>query len=153
MSTVEKFRALHAFTQKYPNTMKSWEFVDPSNYNEIRVYTDKRILTVQYDPETEKITIAQNEANFEDFSALRCPHCGSTKVNTQIVSESQLKDKHHGCIWWLFIGWWWLPVKWIFFTFPALIFKLFVPKRQVIVTEHFPMNVCQSCGHTWKPQK
>lgn len=151
MSTVEKFRALHAYTQKYPNTMKSWEFIAPSNYNEIRVYTDKRILTVHYDPETEKITIMQNEANFEDFSSLRCPHCGSTKVNTQIVSESQLKDKNHGCIWWLLIGWWWLPVKWIFFTFPALIFKLFVPKRQEIVTEHFPMNVCQSCGHTWKP--
>ena len=150
MDYQDRFRALHAFTNKYPNAMKSWEYIDKADYNVIRVYTEKRILTVKYDPATDNITIMQNEDNFEDFSLLRCPQCGSNKVNVQIVSESQLRDKHHGCIWWLLVSWWWLPVKWIFFTFPALIFKLFAPKRQKIVTEHHSMNVCQSCGHTWK---
>ena len=27
--------------------------------------------------------------------------------------------KKHGCLWWLCIGWWWLPTKWVFFSIPA----------------------------------
>lgn len=88
--------------------------------------------------------------SYVERGSLRCPHCGSNNVNVQIVSESQLHDKHHGCMWWILISWWWLPIKWLFLTFPALIFKLFAPKRQKIVTKHHKMNVCQSCGYTWK---
>ena len=163
MDYQDKFRALHAFTRQYPNRLKSWEYVEPDNYDLIRVYTETRILTVQYDPGTERISIKQNEENWEAFdvpqssqvstethSSMRCPKCGSNHVNVQIVTESQLHDKHHGCLWWLLIGSWWVPIKWLVFTLPALIFKIFVPKRQKIVTEHYSMGVCQSCGHTWK---
>ena len=59
-----------------------------------------------------------------------CPKCGSNDVNVQVVQETQLTDKHHGIFWWLFIGWWWLPLKWLFFTLPALIVKIFAPKRK-----------------------
>ena len=27
--------------------------------------------------------------------------------------------KKHGCAWWLCIGWWWLPVKWVFYNVPV----------------------------------
>ena len=81
---------------------------------------------------------------------MRCPKCKSNNVSVQAVTESQLKDKHRGCFWWLCIGWWWLPIKWIFLTLPALIVKIFVPKRQKLVNKHISMCVCQSCGYSWK---
>ena len=37
---------------------------------------------------------------------LRCPQCGSTNVNVQMVTDTKLVDKHHGCLWWVCIGWW-----------------------------------------------
>ena len=80
---------------------------------------------------------------------MTCPHCGSSNVTVQAVSESQLKTKHRGCLWWLLISWWWLPIKWILFTIPALIVKIFAPKRQKIVTTHSTLCVCQECGHSW----
>lgn len=79
-----------------------------------------------------------------------CPKCKSTNVNVQMVSETQLKTKHHGIIWWLCIGWWWLFFKWIFLTIPALIVKIFAPKRHKLKTVHKSMCVCQNCGHSWK---
>lgn len=81
---------------------------------------------------------------------MRCPKCGSENVSVQMVSESKLKNKRHGLIWWLCIGLWWVPIKWLFFTVPALIFKIFAPKRQKIKTIHKTMCVCQTCGHNWK---
>ena len=61
--------------------------------------------------------------------AMKCPRCGSTNVIVTIVNESQLVKDKPGCVWWLFIGWWWIPVKWIFFTVPARILKVFVPSK------------------------
>lgn len=37
-----------------------------------------------------------------------CPKCGSENVNTQVVTDVKLKDKHHGVLWWFFVGW--LPI-------------------------------------------
>ena len=54
-----------------------------------------------------------------------CPKCGSQNVAIQVVNEVKLKNAHHGCLWWLIIGWWWIPIKWIFLTFPALLAKIF----------------------------
>lgn len=33
------------------------------------------------------------------------------------------KTKKHGLGWWLFISWWWYPIKWIFFSIPAAIIR------------------------------
>lgn len=79
-----------------------------------------------------------------------CPKCGSAHVNVQAVTSSQLKNKHHGCLYWLLIGWWWVPIWWLCFTIPALIVKIFAPKRQKLKTTHSSMCVCQNCGNTWK---
>lgn len=78
-----------------------------------------------------------------------CPKCNSQNVNTQIVNEVELKNKHHGIIWWLFVGWWWLPIKWLIFTLPALIIAIFGHKKQKVVNKQKTMCICQDCGHSW----
>ena len=80
---------------------------------------------------------------------MKCPKCGSTNVNVQVVTETQLKNKHHGIFWWIFIGWWWIPVKWIGFFGLALLAKIFAPKRQKLKQKHISKCVCQNCGHMW----
>lgn len=80
---------------------------------------------------------------------MTCPRCGSYNVTVSAVNDYDLKDKHHGCFWWLLIGWWWLPVKWLCFTIPALIIKIIVPKRQKLVTKQSTVCVCQDCGDRW----
>lgn len=81
---------------------------------------------------------------------MTCPKCRSENVNVQVVSETQIKNKHHGVIWWLLLGWYWVPIKWLFLTLPALIVKIFAPKKQKFNTTHKSMAVCQSCGHKWE---
>lgn len=81
---------------------------------------------------------------------MTCNKCGSTNVNVQMVSESQLKTKHHSIIYWLFIGWWLQPMLWLFLTLPMLLGKMFGHKKQKIVTKHTNMAVCQNCGNSWK---
>lgn len=81
---------------------------------------------------------------------MKCPKCGSENVNVQMVSETELKTKHHGAIWWICVGWWWIMIKWICFTVPALIVKLFRPKRYNTKTTHKSMCVCQNCGYHWE---
>lgn len=80
---------------------------------------------------------------------MTCPKCGSANVNIQVVNETKLIDKHHGCIWWLIIGWWWIPIKWLYLTIPALIVKIFIPKRQKVKTTQHRVCVCQNCGNSW----
>jgi len=79
-----------------------------------------------------------------------CPKCGSENVSIQAVTESKLVDKHHGLIWWIFVGWWWLFFKWMFLTIPALLFKIFGHKKQKIKSKTHNEAVCQNCGHRWK---
>ena len=80
---------------------------------------------------------------------MKCPVCGSENVNVQIATETELKNKHHGVLWWLCIGWWWVPIWWMFFTIPALIIKIFAPKKQKLKQRHKTVCVCQNCGHKW----
>jgi hypothetical protein len=42
-----------------------------------------------------------------------------------------------------------LPIKWCFFFFPALIVKIFAPKRQKLKQTHRSVCVCQNCGNHW----
>lgn len=81
---------------------------------------------------------------------MTCPKCGSPNVNVTAVNQVQLKDKHKGCLWWLCIGCWWIPMKWIFFTLPALIVAIFKPKKQKIVNKTKMICNCQQCGYSWK---
>lgn len=87
---------------------------------------------------------------YEGGNAMRCPKCGSTNVMVNVVQQTKLVDKHHGIIWWVCIGWYWIPIKWLFFTLPALIVKIFVPKRQKIKQKTKSVCICQNCGHNWR---
>lgn len=81
---------------------------------------------------------------------MKCSKCGSENVTIQITNEVKLKNKHHGIIWWLCVGWWWIPIKWLFFTFPALIIALFGHKKQKVVNKQIKTAICQNCGYSWK---
>jgi len=80
---------------------------------------------------------------------MTCSKCGSENVTVQAVTETNLVAKHHGIFWWLLVSWWWLFFKWLFLTLPALIVKLFRPKRYKTSVKHISKCVCQDCGHMW----
>lgn len=61
---------------------------------------------------------------------MKCPKCGSDNTNVQMVTESQLKNKHHSIAYWMFIGWWWRPLLWICLTLPMLLGSLFGHKKK-----------------------
>ncbi len=80
---------------------------------------------------------------------MKCKKCGSENVNVQVVTETKLKTKHHGIIYWLLIGWWLKPILWFFLTIPMLIIAIFRPKKQKLKQKQKSMSVCQSCGYKW----
>lgn len=81
---------------------------------------------------------------------MTCPKCRNNNVTVQMLQDVKIKDKHRGILYWCFVGWWWIPIKWLFFTLPALIIAIFKPKKKKIVTKNYKMCVCQSCGYSWK---
>lgn len=81
---------------------------------------------------------------------MKCPKCESENVNVQVVNEVKLKKAHHSVIWWLLLGWYWVPLKWLFLTIPALIVKIFGHKKQKVVNKTTNKAVCQNCGYTWE---
>ena len=81
---------------------------------------------------------------------MTCPKCNSNNVNVNVINEVKLKNQHHGIIWWICVGWWWLPIKWICLTLPALLAKIFIPKKQKAVNIQKTMCVCQDCGNSWQ---
>jgi hypothetical protein len=84
---------------------------------------------------------------------MTCPKCGSENVNVQLINEIELKTKHRGVIWWICVGWWWLPIKWCCFTLIALIVKLFRPKRYKTINKSVAKCVCQDCGYVWQTEE
>ena len=64
---------------------------------------------------------------------MKCPKCKSENVSVQMVSESQLKNKHHNIFYWLLIGWWLKPLLWFFLTVPMILGTLFGHKKQKLV--------------------
>lgn len=80
---------------------------------------------------------------------MKCPKCGSENVNAQAVTETKLVTKRKGAFYWIFIGWWWLPFKWVCLTIPAIIIKLFRPARYKTKVKHMSKFVCQDCGYLW----
>lgn len=76
-----------------------------------------------------------------------CPKCGGGNVRVQVVTEVRERRKK-GLLYWLFIGWWWEIIAWVFFTLPKLLFAIFSRKTK-IVTKSRTVAVCQSCGKRW----
>ena len=106
-----------------------------------------------------------------------CPKCGSTDVDIQVMQEStgsvtktrtvsKYKEKGHGCLWWLLIGWWWWIFDlflWIFLFLPRLIMRLFAApfkkkkyegqSTSTATTKnkvrYRSVCVCKDCGYNW----
>ena len=78
---------------------------------------------------------------------MKCPKCKSENVTIQVVTEVKEKKKK-GVLYWIFIGFWWEPIAWLFLTLPKLIISLFSKKTKT-VTKKYKEAVCQSCGYSW----
>lgn len=123
--------------------------------------------------------ILQNKFTCDIISTMEvyimiCPNCGSQNVDVQTFQENQgsvtkrkfkIKETGHGCLWWLIIGWWWLPIKimlWVLY-FPAmlilsLIKRILSKKKYKGTSDEVTVNriaytticVCKDCGHRWE---
>ncbi len=80
---------------------------------------------------------------------MKCKKCGSDDIKVSTITEKRIETQKKGCLWWLFIGWIWVPVKWIFFTIPALVFKLFGAGRKKVRTSKTTIRECKNCGYKW----
>lgn len=109
-----------------------------------------------------------------------CPNCGSDQVEIQTVQEnigsatitktkSKYKEKGHGIVWWLLIGWWrWMIdlMIWVFAFVPrlfiAVLGRIFKKKKYVgsSTTASNTVNhitykticTCKNCAKTWTVQ-
>lgn len=79
-----------------------------------------------------------------------CSKCGSENVTVQMVTETELKQKKHGILYWICIGWWLKPILWIVFTLPMLVIAIFKPKNYKTVSHTKKMAVCNNCGKSWR---
>lgn len=81
---------------------------------------------------------------------MKCPKCNSEHTHTQIVTQTKLKNKGKGIVYWLIIGWWLEPCLWLFLTIPKLLVEVFGGKKQKVVQKNTTMFVCDDCGYSWK---
>lgn len=86
----------------------------------------------------------------ENQSLLQCEKCGSNNVQVQLLNQIDLKVKRKGIIWWLLIGWWFIPIKWFCFFWLALIIKIFKSKKYKTINRVEKHFVCNNCGHSWQ---
>lgn len=127
-----------------------------------------------YSPGNLQNNFAQNNiANYNNqtFSKVNvscvtcCQKCGSTNISYQreqtasfgagtnkVVIQQEKKSK--GCLWWICIGFWWVPMYWILIGWwwkPLMGGRTkgglnFNANKSINRT----MAICQSCGNSWK---
>lgn len=112
--------------------------------------------------------LVNSNNNITQTKRFLCPSCGSDKIFFQQVtqaSESKTKTKHyethHGCLYWVFIGWWiWIfKALWNLFLIGCTggLSIFFKKKNQVgksvgtTTTKNVNKTVatCQNCGSSW----
>lgn len=84
---------------------------------------------------------------------MKCQKCGSENVNVQLVNKQEFKIEKHSLIWWLIVGWWWIPIKWfvlyIILGWLVIPFKMLLPKKKNLINTVEGHKVCNNCGHHW----
>lgn len=84
---------------------------------------------------------------------MKCQKCGSENVNVQLVNKQEFKIEKHSLIWWLIIGWWWIPIKWVvlyvILSWVVIPFKMLLPKKKKLINTVEGYKVCNNCGHHW----
>jgi len=103
-----------------------------------------------------------------------CPKCQSEHIDVQVFQENrgsetqsqtnfQFKEKGHGVLWWICIGWWYvpfikLPLWLIAFPFMAVMRLGRKKKYQGSATgrsstqnqiDYRRVFLCKDCGHSW----
>jgi len=110
-----------------------------------------------------------------DMKNICCPECGSCHVDVQVFQEhlgskttertnSRYEEtkKKHGILWWVFIGWWWITIKglfWIVAFIPMALLKIGRRKtykgqsagKTTVKNDirYKKIYVCKECGHDW----
>lgn len=102
-----------------------------------------------------------------------CPKCGASNVDVQVFQENRgsetnssssfsIKEKGHGRVWWLCIGWWWIFIKlvlWIV-AFPIMAVAWLGRRKKYEGTSKGTQStqnqisyrrvfLCKACGNTW----
>lgn len=102
------------------------------------------------------------------MSSVICPRCGSDNISFQVHQEtktitktkSNYKEKRHGLLWKICIGWWWWIVDvflWIFLFIPRALLRIgrkrnYTSKTKTVTQDrarYKTICVCQNCGHNW----
>lgn len=90
----------------------------------------------------------------ENQTLMQCPRCQRNNVSVQLLNQIDLVPKKKSRIWWILIGWWYVPMKWIIL---AALFKLLIIPLKMLKPKKYQTNnrvekylVCNFCGHTWK---
>lgn len=65
-------------------------------------------------------------------------------------AQLELKEKKHGALYWICVGWWLKPILWLFLTLPMLVVSIFKPKKYKTVNHTKKIAVCNNCGKSWK---
>lgn len=101
----------------------------------------------------------------ENQNTLHCPKCNSNNISVQreqngnigagtnkVVIQSAKKSK--GCLYWLFIGWWFQPLYWVFVGWWWRLLFGGRTKSGININANKTFNstiaVCQKCGFSWK---
>ena len=79
-----------------------------------------------------------------------CEKCNSQNVKIDVTTETELKKKHHGIVYWLLVGWWLQPILWVCLTLPMIIISIFKPKNYKMESKTKKIAVCQDCGYSWE---
>ena len=96
---------------------------------------------------------------------MQCPKCGSENVTVQreqtgsigagtnrVVIEQAKRSK--GCFYWVCIGFWWEPIKWLCFDLWRNLFFGGKKRGGLNFKADKVLNktiaLCQDCGHSWK---
>ena len=80
---------------------------------------------------------------------MKCPKCKNENVTINMVSETEYEKKKHGFLYKITIGWLLFVIKWVFFTFPAILLKVFGFDKGRAVNKAKKIAVCQDCGNSW----
>jgi len=100
-------------------------------------------------------------------SVMQCPKCYSSNITFQreqtgnvggSLSSYRFRDNRKGCLYWIFIGWWFWVFKLIFHVATLGIFLLFRRRRGKVTGKtvsgtkniNQTMAICQNCGNSWK---
>lgn len=118
-------------------------------------------------PEQQLVYLKQRELENQEKnqSTERCPRCGSSNIiyqreqsdtfgiaTNKVVIQKNKRSK--GCLYWLFIGWWWTPIYILLIGWwKSLLFG----GHQKSGTNYYmstsinsTIAVCQGCGNSWK---